>query len=85
MPQKDSAVAADLWKALHEQYQQKAQTLRDQIETRRKQRQEKPGRVAWVTDVARPAPVVHVLERGLYAEPGAAVVPGGLQIGRAHV
>ena len=78
MPQQDSAVAADLWKAFHEQYQRRAQTLRDQIETRRKQRQEKPGRVAWVTDVARPAPVVHVLERGLYAEPGAAVVPGGL-------
>ena len=73
-----TAVDADLWKVFYEQYQRRAETLRELIETRGKQRQKKPGRVAWVTDVARPAPVVHVLERGLYAEPGAAVVPGGL-------
>ena len=76
--QEDNAVAAGLWKAFHEQYQRRAQALREQIETQQTQRREKPGRVAWVTDVARPAPVVHVLERGLYAEPGTAVVPGGV-------
>ena len=71
-------VAAGLWKTFHNQYQRRAQLLRELIEKRRDQAQEKPGRVAWVTDVARPAPVVHVLNRGLYGEPGAAVLPGGM-------
>lgn len=37
----------------------------------------RPGKIAWTTDVASPAPQVHVLLRGNYHSPGEVVEPAG--------
>ena len=74
----DDAAGEDPRIAFGQNFRRRAEALRALVTTRQAQRKEKPGRVAWVTDVARPAPAVHLLERGLYAEPAARAQPGGL-------
>src|SRR5262249_41277099 len=46
----------------------------DALEARWKER---PGRIAWVTDQSPRPPDVHLLVRGVYADRGEVVAPGG--------
>lgn len=40
--------------------------------------QQRPGRIAWASDVTPQPPAVHLLTRGNYAQPGEVVEPAGL-------
>ncbi len=66
--------------ALSEAYRERRQALADALEKKAAQRTEKPGKLAWVTDLINPVPDVHLLKRGLYATPGKKVEPAGLGI-----
>jgi hypothetical protein len=54
--------------------------LRKQLNELDSQRLAKPGELAIVTDVAPNSPALHVLKRGSYTDPGAAVVPAALRV-----
>ncbi|MEX2288224.1 MAG: DUF1549 and DUF1553 domain-containing protein [Planctomycetaceae bacterium] len=59
-------------------FQSRQKTLRKALKQKQQQRREKPGGIAYVTDVLANPPAVHVLERGNYAAPGSEVQPAGL-------
>lgn len=56
----------------------------EQLEAIQKQRKrlggERPGRIAWVTDIADPPPEVHILQRGNYNTPAELVQPDGFSV-----
>ena len=52
----------------------------DQLQQRRSALHERPGRIAWVSDVVATAPDVFLIERGDYSRPTFKVEPAGLAV-----
>jgi hypothetical protein len=68
----DGDVPADFQAQLNAQREQLAAKLKE-LES---QRSEKPGKIAWLTDISADPPPTHLLERGNYSTPGPVVEPG---------
>lgn len=60
--------------------QQKRAELDRAIKDAESERPEKPGKVAWVTDLSPVPPEVHLLKRGRYFDPGPPIEPAGLSV-----
>lgn len=69
--------------AANEQFRKEVEAQRKSLEELQKERAavgERPGKIAWVTDVSETAPEVFLLERGDYGKPAIKVEPAGLSV-----
>ncbi len=69
-----------VYKTNREEYQARRKELTAAIEKVDAQRSEKPGKIAWVTDLSPTPPKVHLLRRGEYFRPGPEVAPTVLSV-----
>jgi len=66
-----------------EQFKKDLAVQRKALEEAQKKRAamgERPGKIAWVSDISNPPPEVFLLERGDYAKPSVKVEPAGLGV-----
>lgn len=66
--------------AVREQFRQELEAKKkplDEVQQKRSAMQERPGKIAWVTDVSESPPEVFLLERGDYGNPTVKVEPAG--------
>jgi len=69
--------------AVKEQFRQGLEAKKkplDEAQQKRSAMQERPGKIAWVSDVSAMAPDVFLLERGDYGKPTVKVEPAGLAV-----
>jgi len=76
----DHLAEASRRKEFLKQYKSRRQQLDVQLKALNEQRINKPGKLAWVTDLFATAPQVYRLERGIYNSPAEKVEPSGLQV-----
>jgi hypothetical protein len=75
----DDSLAAKA-KEFVDQYKVKRQELESAVKARNAQRGEKPGKIAWLTDVSQVPPDVFLLQRGNVTMPGLKVEPAPLAV-----